>query len=560
MSLSQFQTLPPHVVQMVVDYIPDRGHGFLYDEYDNSKENMARHMALLWISSNFRAIVQLRYCRALCLQLIDKTSVVESAQASWPFRPKELGYPTHHFAKELSLELSMPCICSGQALKMLSHAPYNGCAFPLVRSITFNFIPPPWRRRNYIVASRLRTNANFSAFVQWIKEMAPRLDKVNVAVHEYSPYRSQSTIQDFSSLVSQLFQLASRIEYNTHIETAPMELQLKAVRNLVHINCSCFDNSDEAVQLARQSASTLQVLSIKMHLATDIPGLIHDGDGKYVEYPCLYTLKLECHRALRLSPRPVFGGASFFPRLRRLNIKADYPFGDDTLFRGNAATLEYLNMAMDPEMVSMFKKYDVFTPTSHPNLQCVEVGDIQDLISTHFATSVEYTQFVLGIAPKLSVLTIYGVSASLTFQPVLSLLGEHTSIRVLRLPLTSMCLWDALVLIKSLPLLTHLYTMSTSLGTMPAGMNLDMLPMYMCSTYTSMCNRFRYWGFEYSQKDPSKDVVTCVLLLVLVCPSFDHSALEYRLHRSFMAQIKMAMAMRGYEHYSPRLHRSLYIK
>ncbi|KAJ2102024.1 hypothetical protein GGI09_001438 [Coemansia sp. S100] len=549
---SLFQTLPPHVVQMVVDYIPGRNHGLLYDEYDDTKENMARHMALLWTCSNFRAIVQLRYCRALCLQLIDKTDIVKAAQTSWPFRPKELGYPTRHFAKDLKIELGMPGICSGQALKMLSSGPYNGCSFPLVRSLTFTFIPPPWRRRNYIVASRLRTNTNISALVQRIKVMAPRLDKVNVAVHEYSPYRSQSTIQDFSSLVSQLFQLASRIEYNTHIETTPMELQLNNIRNLVHINCTCFNSSDEAVQLARQSASTLQVLIIKMHQATGISGLVQDSDGKYAEYPCLHTLKLEYHRELRLSQRPVFGG--------RLVIKADYPFGDDTLFRGNAATLEYLSMMLDPEMVAMFKEYDVFSPSRHLKLQSVEVGEMRDLIPTPFATSVEYTQFVLDMAPELSELIIYGVPANLTFQPVLSLLGEHTSIRVLRLPLTSMCLWDALVLIKSLPLLTHLHTMSISLGAIPAGVNLDMLPMYLCSTYTSTYKRFRRWSVEYSEKDPSKDAITCVLLLALVCPNFDHSALEYRLHGSFMAQMKMALALRGYEHYSSRLHRSLYSK
>ncbi|KAJ2054039.1 hypothetical protein H4S04_000278 [Coemansia sp. S16] len=434
--------------------------------------------------------------------------MVKSAQTSWPFRPKDLGYPTRHFVKDLKIELSMPGIYSGQTLKLLSRGPYNGCAFPLVRSLTFTFIPPPWRRRNYIVASRLRTNTNISALVQRIKVMAPRLDKVNVAVHEYSPYRSQSTIQDFSSLVSQLFQLASRIEYNTHIETTPMDLQLDNIRNLVHINCTCFNSSNEAVQLARQSASTLQILVIK------------------------------------------------FTRRRtylRLVIKADYPFGDDTLFRGNAATLEDLSMRMDPEMVAMFKEYDVFSPSRHLKLRCVEVGNMRSLIPNPFATSVEYTQYVLDMAPGASVLVIYGVPANQTFQPVLSLLGEHTSIRVLRLPFTSMCLWDALVLIKSLPLLTHLHTMSISLGAMPAGVNLDMLPMYMCSTYTSMCKRFRRWSVEYSEKDPSKDTVTCVLLLALVCPNFDHSALEYRLHGSFMAQMKMALALREYEHYSSRL-------
>ncbi|KAJ2459645.1 hypothetical protein GGI03_005494 [Coemansia sp. RSA 2337] len=420
-SLSPFQTLPPHVVQMVVNYIPGRNHGLLYDEYDDSKENMARHMALLWTCSNFRAIVQLRYCRALCLQLIDKTDI------------------------NLKIQLSMSGICSGQVLKLLSHGPYNGCAFPLVRSLTFTFIPPPWRRRNYIVASRSMTNTNISALVQRVKEMAPRLDKVNVAVHEYSPYRSQSTIQDFSSLVSQLFQLASRIEYNTHIETAPMELQLNDIRNLVHINCTCFNSSDEAVQLARQSASTLQVFIIRTHQATDVTGLVHDGDGKCAEYPCLRTLKLDCPRRLRFSQRPVFGGVSFFPRLQRLDIKVDYPFGDDTLFRENAATLECLSMMLDPEMVAMFKEYDVFSPSRHLKLRCVEMGNMRDLIPTPFATSVEYTQFVLDMAPAASVLVIYNTPSKDQLPLVLSLLGEHTSIRVLRLPLTSMCLWDALV-------------------------------------------------------------------------------------------------------------------
>ncbi|KAJ2346511.1 hypothetical protein GGH92_003569 [Coemansia sp. RSA 2673] len=489
-SLSPFQALPPHVVQMVVDYIP----------------------------------VQLRYCRALCLQLIDKTDMVKSAQTSWPFRPKDLGYPTRHFVKDLKIELSMPGIYSGQTLKLLSRGPYNGCAFPLVRSLTFTFIPPPWRRRNYIVASRLRTNTNISALVQRIKVMAPRLDKVNVAVHEYSPYRSQSTIQDFSSLVSQLFQLASRIEYNTHIETTPMDLQLDNIRNLVHINCTCFNSSNEAVQLARQSASTLQILVIKFTRRRT------------------YLVSFKIAMAITQSTRAC-----------RLVIKADYPFGDDTLFRGNAATLEDLSMRMDPEMVAMFKEYDVFSPSRHLKLRCVEVGNMRSLIPNPFATSVEYTQYVLDMAPGASVLVIYGVPANQTFQPVLSLLGEHTSIRVLRLPFTSMCLWDALVLIKSLPLLTHLHTMSISLGAMPAGVNLDMLPMYMCSTYTSMCKRFRRWSVEYSEKDPSKDTVTCVLLLALVCPNFDHSALEYRLHGSFMAQMKMALALREYEHYSSRL-------
>ncbi|KAJ2829272.1 hypothetical protein GGI24_002178 [Coemansia furcata] len=237
--------------------------------------------------------------------------------------------------------------------------------------------------------------------------MAPRINVVKIAVHEYSPYRPQSTIHEFSSLVSQLFLLASRIEYTTHIETTPIELQLDAVNNLECINCSCFDSSDEAVQLARQNAPTLQILIIKMRQVIDVPGLIRDTNGRHVAYTCLHTLELECQRRLDLSQRPVFVGTLFFPRLRHMDIKTDYPFGDDTLFRGNAGVLEYLSMELDIETVTMFKEYNVFTPTSHPKLRFVKVGNMQRLVPTYFATSVEYMQFVLGIAPGAPTRVIY---------------------------------------------------------------------------------------------------------------------------------------------------------
>ncbi|KAJ2875509.1 hypothetical protein GGH93_001528 [Coemansia aciculifera] len=232
----------------------------------------------------------------------------------------------------------MSCICSGLALKMLSRTPYNGCAFPLSYPASVASAKLHW-------GDQSESDTNISAFVQQIKEMVPRLDKVKVVIYTQVVYRYQRTIRDLSSLASQLYLLAIRVEYDARGWVLPLKLQIDSICNLAHINYSCFDSSDEAVQLARQSSSTLQ----------------------------------------------------------RLNIKANYPFGEDTLFRGNAATLEYLSMRMDPETVSMFKKYNVFTPTSHPKLQCVEVGDMLDLVPAPFATSVEYTRFVLAMAPGASV-------------------------------------------------------------------------------------------------------------------------------------------------------------
>ncbi|KAJ2081401.1 hypothetical protein GGI09_007625, partial [Coemansia sp. S100] len=146
----------------------------------------------------------------------------------------------------------------------------------------------------------------------------------------------------FGSLVSQLFQLVYRIECDIFYDTdVPMVLQLDRIRNLTHIEYVTGNNSNQIIQLAQLNALTLQSLDIKFQTA-DIADLIRDCNGIYVTYPHLLKLKLIGPSNFTNVRRPVFSGVVPFPILTFLSLQLRYQFDDDTFFRGNAATLQFL--------------------------------------------------------------------------------------------------------------------------------------------------------------------------------------------------------------------------
>ncbi|KAJ2102948.1 hypothetical protein GGI16_003094 [Coemansia sp. S142-1] len=222
----------------------------------------------------------------------------------------------------------------------------------------------------------------------------------------------------FGYLIAQLNQLASRVKY-TSFSNVPMLLHSGSIDGLVHFTYEERNSTDSThgllMQLVRRSAPTLQLLDITLARVSDMTGLIQDCGCDYTEYPCLKTLKLSVWYYMDKSPLSVADGVVLFPVLRQLSILGDYPFGDDILFRGNSTMLKYLSIMPTHETCLVLCEHKVFTPTSHPNLQCVKVkhlsGDMDyDFDSSDFSdfsdSFVKCLQFAHGIAPEASMRTI----------------------------------------------------------------------------------------------------------------------------------------------------------
>ncbi|KAJ2810988.1 hypothetical protein FBU31_007868, partial [Coemansia sp. 'formosensis'] len=208
---------------------------------------------------------------------------------------------------------------------------------------------------------------------------------------------------------------------------------------------------------------------------------------------------------------------------------------------------------LDTRMVAAIRRYNVFTPISHPGLKCVKVGFSDNFIPGIFATAAEAMQFTLNIGPSAPVREIREPSPGDKLLPVYSLLGNHTCIQVLSLEKVRPDLWDVISLIKSLPLLSDLHTSSARLGAIPADMRKLDLPAYICANYPPMGKRFRCWHFHGLVPGSEFTVATCVLLLALACPAFDYALPHPGSQCLFRGPLQQTIQSDTFKDHEPRL-------
>ncbi|KAJ2391770.1 hypothetical protein H4S02_001151 [Coemansia sp. RSA 2611] len=127
------------------------------------------------------------------------------------------------------------------------------------------------------------------------------------------------------------------------------------------------------------------------------------------------------------------------------------------------------------------------------------------------------------------------------------------------MPSTRLKLWQVVVLVKSLPLLTDLHSGYPKLEPIPAGVSKADLPQYAISEFAPMDKRFRCWLLvEGEDSVVSKETALCVILLALVCPSFDYAALGKIRREEFMRLLSETIAKDEYKQFAPRLQRLLF--
>ncbi|KAJ2459668.1 hypothetical protein GGF42_001324, partial [Coemansia sp. RSA 2424] len=460
-----------------------------------------------------------------------------------------IGHPTHHLAKNLTIVIDEWSIYTGEALEILSSAPYGECAFPQVYSLVFLFVSD---RFDMCTSVDLPLSVNVRAFLQQIRNTAPKIGRILLSPN---PLEDQPSVTPyFGLLVSQLFQLADRINYFWSMyNCGPLRLLPELLCNLVHISLSVDGYNCQSIHLARQNAPTLQSLTLISLFVANFAGLIQSPDGSYVSYPALHTLNLRDETEDEIAKHVFFKDIVPFPRLRLLCLFSCYPFGDDVLFRSNASTLQCLGLVLSDLLVSIITEYNVFTPTSHSKLQYVETRYPLDAMPLAFNTTADSLQFMLSIGQRAPVRDIEGAESSVDLVPALMSSYNFACIQMLILPFFYPELWDVVALVKELPLLSDLQTSVVVLGSVPVGVTKSELPEYMISTYVPIGKRFRCWNFDYECHDDDSNIVECALLLALVCPNFTLANPLIGDKTKYKRMAEAAIASDMFRKYAPRL-------
>ncbi|KAJ2111309.1 hypothetical protein IW146_005448 [Coemansia sp. RSA 922] len=468
-----FQLLPPHIVQRIVHYVV-RSSRMLADwVLPDSEEYRALLRPLLWTCHNFRAVAYL----------------------------------------QLEIVTNEGTTYSGEALDMLSHPPYDGCSFPNVRKLVLDLTTNGVRHDR--MASSPRDMANIIAFVQRVKEMAPKVRHIRVI--PYSAFHCDSISPNFNCLVSQLFGHATCVEYGKFRNNAvPVRLQLSDIRNLVYIKYTAVIDAGQFIHLARLNAPTLQSL----------PDTAQSASRDIV----------------------------LFPRLQYLHLEGDYLFGDDVLFRGNEASLRSLDIGFHKSGVEMLCKYNVFTPTSHPKLEYVRVKFWREM----YTAAAKNFRPELGIGLKAPVRMLNGDFLAADIAPALLSVGNFAYIHVLMLQHVSLDHWAAFAIIKSLPLLSVLHADFPRLGKIPPDVALDDLSADVISTYAPMGKRFRCWKAGRCGFGRETETAKFLLMLALVCPNFTYSVSPSDVRKELKRVLKDTIALGTFKDYAPRLQHLLF--
>ncbi|KAJ2039165.1 hypothetical protein IW146_000151 [Coemansia sp. RSA 922] len=561
-TLSLFQILPSHVVELIVDHVAGSSRLQFDGVTDDSEAYAVLLMPLLSVCQDFRAVVLARYCKIHSLDLTFFSDQGIDKMNLWPERLRGIRFPTHLYARELDITFGMFSVYNGTALKKLLSEPYSDVLFPMVRSLKVTLTRTTKEQRLLASSpSAQDMETNIRAFVQCIRLMAPATRRVCILLQSRSDNESQFAVQHFSSLVAQLSQLGNIIEHNYHCCPMRLEPPPTDIRSLVHM-----DGTEENVyimmQLARHNAATLQILRLRMGETHHIGQLIQDVDGSYVQFPYLISLWLERWFGWERGETgqqtpPVFPSATPFPKLRHLSFTDGYPFGDDTPFRGNTDTLEYVRLCLIPGILRVLKECQVLTHNSHPKLQHSIFVFESDRLEDLFDTDVSYIQFALSIGSNARVRKVDLWPSSLPQQPVIPLLCEYTCIQVLSLPFVSMDLWDVIALVKALPVLMDLHIGTARIGSQPRGVHKHMLPAYVIANYAPIGERFRCLQLELHDKQFEVSV-KCMFLLALVCPNFDYAAVPTDRRELFMAHMKGTISSNGYRQHAARLRRLLF--
>ncbi|KAJ2734229.1 hypothetical protein IW152_002468 [Coemansia sp. BCRC 34962] len=390
--------------------------------------------------------------------------------------------------------------------------------------------------------------------------MTPAVSEIyqDVRYTDSAPLEDDNEDRYMTLLVSQLYRIVEVTTLSDLNCALVMNPGLAPIGNLAHLTCGIDGMCSLVLRLAQLNAMTLQTIDIRSSYEVDLSSLIREDDGKYVEYPYLHKLEMS-HSYISASCKvSAFKGAVPFPNLRRLCLYAYYPFDDDVIFRGNGSTLEHLNMAFYSGVIAMLQRHRVFAPTSHPKLRTFTYSFLSNERMA-FDNASDFMRFALSIAPGAPVRVFPSLCIFKdTPMPALSLLSGCVSIQILSIFDVHLSFWDAVLFIKSLPLLSDLNALAPTLGGIPQDITEAGLPEYVHSTYAPVGKRFRRWMVTPYTRYDNAELATSVLLLALVCPNFDYTAVSKESRESFMEEIKSQIAEPRFSKHAPRLSRLLF--
>ncbi|KAJ2431646.1 hypothetical protein GGF41_000446 [Coemansia sp. RSA 2531] len=304
--------------------------------------------------------------------------------------------------------------------------------------------------------------------------------------------------------------------------------------------------------LVHKSASTLQYLDIGV---TDPSTLLYDAKNDVVVYPKLQHLHMSHCVGNDQNTRLVPSDVVSFPVLRSLKISQSYKYFNEVLFRGNNATLEYLeftlcmNSQQERNIGHVFE--NVHTALHHVILLNDDFYNDNPRVTSHDELSRLLNNLVSNA--KRFVITS---SIWLNYVIVAAQQGHgFQNIRVLETKFEKMSMLNVLSILKALPAVTRLRSGISGMDPSMVHIAADELPDHIVSTYGNMGSNLQVWEMTFFNYRFEDETIDYILLLALVCPSLSRVELISNAVPDYHKKITEVLESGPYSKYASQLSR-----
>ncbi|KAJ2599303.1 hypothetical protein GGF39_002283 [Coemansia sp. RSA 1721] len=285
------------------------------------------------------------------------------------------------------------------------------------------------------------------------------------------------------------------------------------------------DIEDERImQLVQSNAQSLQILEMMHIMNGNIAELLQSEEGDDQIFPQLRKLHLRKTPMGQVLRRVETTEAVVFPSLKWLSIDMPYPLADDTFLRGNAGTLEYLEMQIDTESIDMLRNFNVFQKNRFANLKHLKLrsaitGDDEN--NNMVLGNISLQMFLQGISETPRRLCIDGFSVFEELMESISRLPSMNNLRVLNIMDTRVSLSQIPEMLSRLPFLEELAIGYTAdFGPMFRQVPLDDLPQYISSRFSSMSPHLWKLNQSFDEDDISLETfASYAVMMKIMCPS-----------------------------------------
>ncbi|KAJ2743416.1 hypothetical protein GGI20_003756 [Coemansia sp. BCRC 34301] len=505
--------LPTEILRKIISYINCPTQLERYATQFSHDDVCNLIAPLLSVSGVLRTLVLERACAKCGIMINDDSDKSLVTFKCWP-KSKRLPHASTltTYTRQVSVKVDFCDILNGDACEILENATWIASAFP--NAIMLNILISGGGIGDNFYALETKQQ-NMIRFAQSIKRMLPRTNAVKVKLDNAMSFteKSQTTSKLVNSLAEMLYcdsrkKRCMKAYYNVfEIGVLP-----NCVTDLTHVTTSVLHDSRATMMLLHKNTRSLQSLEVKFHSTAHLPNLVSDYVGNAIEYPNLHKLVMtEWTHGFPCRKSSTRHAHIPFPQLKLLSIDMEYPFSDETLFKGNSCTLESLKITLDPITVDMLRESDTFAHGQYAKLRNVCVKSLDPFSEVQTTTDYIYTSFVLKMSPKLHIFTDNGVLMGHNKLRFFHNCSNLTDLRMLNLPEMTIHMSSLVPLLKSLG---RLESIECKFITDDLGISAD----DMLSTFNPLSARLKFVSLT-GYEDVCNSVFNSIVLLALVCPA-----------------------------------------